>query len=179
VDVSGQLHLLADWSSGKNHGIHWVGGLVCSRASLDILEKRKNNFLLPGFEPQIFNPTAYSLCLIFGLSVWHAVCVWNLMPRWSLTGQDFVLTDHLTLLTVPSVDIHRSPRFIYIQTFHINQTGLSLNTGYCLQFCIMYFPRRQIIFAVSFSLKCSQSLMESAFVVISNTERYGEIWILV
>jgi hypothetical protein len=41
------------------------------------------------------------------------------------------------------------------------------------------FPKKtNYVVAVSFSLKCSQSLMESAFVVISNTERYGKLWIL-
>lgn len=111
------------------------------------------------------------LTTLLWLSTRHAVYLWNLMPRWSLTGQDFVFTEHLTLLTFPSVDVHRSPRFFYVQTHHINQTRPSLNTGYCLQFFIMYFPRRQIIVAVNCSLKCSQSLMESAFVVVSNTER--------
>lgn len=57
MEVSGQFHLAA-WSPGRNHGTHCVGGFVCPRASLDILEKMETIFLLLGFEPQMFHPTA-------------------------------------------------------------------------------------------------------------------------
>jgi hypothetical protein len=59
-----------------------------------------------------------------------------------------VLTDHFTLPTVPSVVRHWSAGLVYIQTHHINQTRQSLNTGYCLQLCMMYLPRRLVIVAV-------------------------------
>jgi len=41
MELSGQLHALADFFPGKNPGTFRVGGLVVFRASLEVLAKRK------------------------------------------------------------------------------------------------------------------------------------------
>jgi hypothetical protein len=61
MEVSGQLRAPSALSRGKNFGTRWIGGWVGPRASVDVSEKRKNLFPLPGIEPRFLGHSIYSL----------------------------------------------------------------------------------------------------------------------
>jgi len=48
MEMSGYLHFLATMPMGKNQGTHGIGGWVCHRAHLDIMEKIKLSCLHSG-----------------------------------------------------------------------------------------------------------------------------------
>jgi hypothetical protein len=56
--LSGENHVLAFLSPDKNSGIHWLGGRVGSRASLDVSENRQFAFFLPGWKYSPIRPVA-------------------------------------------------------------------------------------------------------------------------
>lgn len=69
---------------GKNPGMHWIEGCVCSRAGLDVLLKRKISFPRPNLNPRV--PWPVISCMY---QLWYPDALW----LWILTANKNVVSD--------------------------------------------------------------------------------------
>jgi hypothetical protein len=64
MEVSDQLHATSDLPQKNTSGTHCIGGLVDTRAVMDVTKIRKNVLPLSGIEPQFLGYPVRSLVAI-------------------------------------------------------------------------------------------------------------------